>query len=208
MANKNEKYLLREFYKLCPDGICDLSVLTEQEQQLQKSGKGMFLSGIFQRGNALNQNGRVYPTEVLAREVERYQQLVNENRAYGSLDHPENSIIELKNACCLVRKLWWEGNDLWGKIQILSTPDGNIIRSIINDGGTIGVSSRGLGSVREEQGKTFVNEDFNLVAFDLVGDPSTVGAFLTVNEARQRNLLPPVDKSAIITERLNKILSR
>lgn len=203
-----QKVLLREFYKLCPDGICDISVLTEQEQQLQRSGKGIFLSGIFQRGNALNQNGRVYPTEVLAREVKKYQQLVDENRAYGALDHPENSVIELKNACCLVRKLWWEGNDLWGKIQVLSTPDGNIIRSILNDGGTIGISSRGLGSVREEQGRVLVNDDFNLVAFDLVGDPSTVGAFLTVNEARQKNLLPPEQKFDIINDRLNSILSR
>ena len=204
----SEKYLLREFYKLCPDGICDISVLTEQERHLQQSGKSIFLSGVFQRGNALNQNGRVYPVEVLAREVKKYQQLIDESRAYGSLDHPENSVIELKNACCLVRKLWWEGQDLWGKIQVLSTPDGQIIKSILNDGGTIGISSRGLGSVREEQGKIMVNDDFNLIAFDLVGDPSTVGAFLSISEAKKMNLLPEINKEQMLESRLSSILSR
>ena len=118
-----------------------------------------------QRCDEKNGNGRVYPAPILQREVKNYTKMVKENRACGELDHPEDSVVNLKNASHMVTSLWWEGKDLMGKIKVLSTPSGKILESLINDGVKLGISSRGLGSVREEMGRTLVEDDFSIDLF-------------------------------------------
>ena len=153
----NNKYLLREYYELCSGGVCQ-DLLTEDEKIQVKEG-AIFLSGIMQRCDEENGNKRIYPRLILEREVKNYLKAVKENRACGELDHPEDSVVNLKNASHMVTSLWWEGNDLLGKIKCLSTPSGKILEALINDGCKLGISSRSLGSVREEKGQTIVEDD-------------------------------------------------
>jgi hypothetical protein len=110
--------------------------------------------------------------------------VVKENRACGELDHPEDSVVNLKNASHMVTDLWWDGNDLYGKIKVLSTPAGKILQALINDKVKLGISSRGLGSVSQAPEGTMVDDDFQLICFDIVSEPSTQGAFMMMNEAK------------------------
>ena len=170
------KKVLREYYALCEGGVCQ-DLLTEQEKQLIASG-GMILSGIMQKSDALNGNGRIYGKQVLQREVENYHKLVKERRALGELDHPDDSVINLKNASHLVTDIWWDGDDVMGKVQVLDTPSGKVLKELAKAGVTLGISSRGLGSVSEAQGRTIVEDDFQLICFDFVSEPSTPNAFM------------------------------
>lgn len=141
---------------------------------------------VLQRANAKNQNGRVYPKEVLMREAGVYKKnFVDSRRALGELDHPESPVVNLKNVCCNVVNLWTEGNDVRGDIEILTTPTGNIVRELIRNNIKLGVSSRGMGSVKNLGENTVeVQEDFSLICFDIVSNPSTIGAF--INESIQK----------------------
>ena len=153
------------------------SVLTESKEQ-----PGVFfVEGVMQRAEAQNQNGRVYDKNILRREVDKYmEEFVKVGNAYGELDHPESPIVSLKNASHVVKDLWWEGNDLMGKVQLLNTPAGNIVKEIVKAGHTIGISSRGTGSVQQtNEGHLAVQDDFELVCWDFVSNPSTHGAFLS-----------------------------
>ena len=170
------KKLLREFFALCDGGICE-DLLTESEKKFVAEG-GMILSGICQRANTLNGNGRMYNEQILRREVKNYQKLIDENRALGELDHPDSSVVTLEKVSHKVTKLWMEGDDVYGKLQVLPTPSGNILRSLVESGVQVGISSRGLGSVREQNGQTIVEDDFQLICFDMVSEPSTPGAFM------------------------------
>jgi hypothetical protein len=197
----SNKYLLREYYELCPGGICQ-DLLTEEEKIQVKNGT-IYLTGVMQRANAKNGNGRVYPMNILKREVQNYMKAVKEYRSCGELDHPEDSVVNLKNASHMVTSLWWEGQDLMGKIKVLTTPSGNILSSLINDGVTLGISSRGLGSVIEQQGQTLVEDDFQLICFDIVSEPSTQGAYMSMTESKQKQIYSKADR---INRMLNGIL--
>lgn len=170
------KKLLREFFALCDGGICQ-DLLTEAEKKFVAEG-GMILSGICQKAGTLNQNGRKYSKGILEREVERYQELIRQNRATGELDHPDSSIISLEKVSHMVIALWMEGNDVYGKIKVLNTPAGMTLRALIDGGVQVGISSRGLGSVYQRNGETIVDDDFQLICFDMVSEPSTPGAFM------------------------------
>ena len=126
------KYLLREFYELCPNGTCE-DLLTEEEKRMVRENNAVFLTGVMQRAEALNQNGngRIYPKPILEREVENYKKLVKERRALGELDHPEDSVVNLKNASHMVTDVWWEGNDVMGKVQVLGTPAGQVLKELV-----------------------------------------------------------------------------
>jgi len=169
--------LLREFYELCPDGFC-LDLLTEAEKREVSEGRSVYLIGKMHEAERLNGNGRKYPVQTLKREVQKYMSVVKDNRAVGELDHPDDSVVNLKNASHMVTEMWWDGNALMGKIKVLSTPSGMTLRALINDGVKIGISSRGLGSVRESAGATIVEDDFQLICFDIVSEPSTPQAFM------------------------------
>ena len=198
------KYLLREFYELCEGGVCE-DLLTEDEKRRIKEDNVLILSGIMQRANAKNGNGRVYPRPILEREVETYKKLVRERRAVGELDHPDDSVINLKNASHIVTDIWWDGNDVKGKVEVLNTPAGQILKSLCQSNVTLGISSRGLGSVTnaEGSGTTMVQEDFQLICFDFVSEPSTNGAFMSLKEHKQ------VDSPNIFTkpDKINRILN-
>tara|TARA_B100000029_G_scaffold309288_1_gene301867 strand:- start:32 stop:634 length:603 start_codon:yes stop_codon:yes gene_type:complete len=194
------KLLLTEFYELCEGGTCQ-DLLTEQEKAFVANG-GMILSGIMQRADAKNGNGRVYPRQVLMREVENYQKLVKEKRALGELDHPEDSVINLKNASHIVTDVWWQGNDVMGKVQVLDTPSGQVLKSLAEAGVNLGISSRGMGSVHESNGSTIVEDDFQLICFDFVSEPSTTGAFM-MREHKEPNVFTKADR---INRALNDIL--
>ena len=197
----SKKYLLREYYELCSGGVCQ-DLLSESEKLEVKNG-ATFLSGVMQRCDEQNGNGRVYPAPVLQREVKNYLKIVKENRACGELDHPEDSVVNLKNASHMVKSLWWEGKDLMGKIKVLSTPAGKILESLINDGVMLGISSRGLGSVTESKGQTMVEDDFQLICFDIVSEPSTQGAYMMMNESKQKQIWSKADR---INRLLNDII--
>jgi len=195
------KFLIREYYELCAGGMCQ-DLLTEDEKNDVKENNAVYLSGVMQRCDEKNGNGRIYPGPILEREVKKYMNVVKENRACGELDHPEDSVVNLKNASHMVKSLWWEGKDLMGKVKVLSTPAGQILEALITDGITLGISSRGLGSVQEGREGTIVEDDFQLICFDIVSEPSTQGAFMMMNEAK--TYLPP--KENVIYDLLNIIV--
>tara|TARA_Y100000034_G_scaffold132884_1_gene196935 strand:- start:1241 stop:1852 length:612 start_codon:yes stop_codon:yes gene_type:complete len=197
------KVLLREYYELCEGGVCQ-DLLTEAEKRFVAEG-GMILSGVMQRSDTRNGNGRVYPHQVLMREVENYRKLVKEKRALGELDHPDDSVINLRNASHMVTDVWWQDKNVMGKVQVLNTPAGGILRSLVESGVTLGISSRGMGSVSESAGNTVVEDDFQLICFDFVSEPSTPGAFM-MKEAKdlsEPNILTKADK---INRLLNEVL--
>ncbi len=199
----NNKYLLREYYELCEGGLCQ-DFLTENEKKEVADGKAMYLTGVIQRAKAKNQNGRVYPRTVLEREIENYQKIVRENRALGELDHPEDSVVNLKNVSHLMVSVWWDGDNVMGKCKILNTPSGQILQSLVHSGVKLGISSRGMGSVHEDRmGNTIVEDDFNLICFDFVSDPSTIGAFMSLQENRNVNNI--YNKADRINRLLNDI---
>ena len=144
--------------------------------------KNLVVEGVVQRANAANHNRRIYPDAVLKREVEKYiEGPVAQNRALGELDHPDSSIINLKNVSHNIKRLWWNGDDLMGRIEILPTPSGNILKDLFLNNITVGISSRGMGSVKPlGEGTVEVQDDFELVCWDFVSTPSTQGAFMDV----------------------------
>ena len=174
------KQLLQEFYELCKDGIC-LDLLTEAEKLEVVQEGVMYLTGRIQTADKQNGNGRVYPYEVLKREMDNYKKVIADNRACGELDHPDDSVVNLKNVSHVITDCWWEDKDVMGKIKVLDTPSGRILKDLINAGIKLGISSRGLGSVRESMGKTVVEADFQLICFDIVSEPSTPNAFVFPN---------------------------
>ena len=157
------------------------------------------VKGILQRAGAENQNGRVYPREILEREAKKYEQLIKERRALGELDHPDSSVINLKNVSHNVREIHWDNDDLVGTVEILPTPSGNILKELLKAGILLGISSRGMGSVVNiGEGKVKVGEDFELIGWDFVSNPSTHGAFMTpMNESMNKQL---TKQSAVCNE--------
>ena len=163
-------------------------MITESEQA--NNGKVM-VEGVLQRAGAKNQNGRVYPKDILAREVKKYKEVqIAERRALGELDHPESSVVNLQNVSHNVLDAYFEGDDVIGKVEILSTPSGNILKELLKAGIKLGISSRGLGSVRSvDENTVSVEDDFELICWDFVSNPSTHGAFMApVNEGVNKNV--------------------
>ena len=191
--------LLREYYELCEGGVCQ-DLLTEEEKRFVANG-GMMLSGKLQEADIQNGNGRVYPYKTFVREVQNYKKLVKERRALGELDHPEDSVINLKNASHMVTDIWMEDNSVMGKVQVLNTPSGQVLQSLVESGVKLGISSRGMGSVSENAGQTIVQEDFQLICFDFVSEPSTPNAFM-MREAKDYN-----NKVFTKADRINRLLN-
>ena len=153
----------------------------------EDAGGRTIVKGVLQRAGAENQNGRVYPKPTLMREAQKYEQLIKERRALGELDHPDSTVINLKNVSHNVREIHWEGDDLCGTVEILATPSGNILKELLKAGILLGISSRGMGSTKQMEGnKVEVQEDFELIGWDFVSNPSTHGAFMApINESKQ-----------------------
>ena len=164
----------------------------------------MMLSGKLQEADIQNGNGRVYPHSVLMREMTNYSKLVEERRALGELDHPEDSVINLKNASHMVTKVWWDQKNVMGKVKVLDTPSGQVLRSLVDSGVKLGISSRGMGSVTESKGQTIVEDDFQLICFDFVSEPSTPNAFMMQEAKNYSNTV--FTKADRINRVLNDIL--
>jgi len=195
----DNKYVLQEFMDLDYSG----DLLTEEEKEGNRNGTHLIVAGKIQCANTPNGNGRVYPEGLLRREMKNYEKLVKERRATGELDHPDNSVVTLANVSHLVTEVWWKGNDVMGKIKILDTPAGQIAKQLVSGGVQLGISSRGLGSTRQENGVTMVEDDFQLLCFDLVSEPSTAGAFMVAESKELKKYLTKADR---INRALNDIL--
>ena len=155
----------------------------EQINESMKENNGkLVVRGVLQRAEAKNQNGRVYPKEVLVREAKKYHtEFIKQSRAMGELDHPESSVVNLANVSHNIKEMHWEGDNLLGTVEVLRTPSGNILTELFKSGIKLGISSRGLGSVEtvsEDDSAQEVQPDFELIAFDFVSNPSTQGAFM------------------------------
>jgi len=170
--SQESKYIISEFYAFNPENL--RTIIKEAEEK----NLPVILKGILQKANTLNRNGRKYPYDILKREVEKYQELVRERRALGECDHPDSAVVSLSNVSHLVTKMWWDGETLYGEVEIIDTPSGNILKGLLRSGVMLGISSRGVGSVKSQTGADVVQEDFELIAFDFVSSPSTPGAYM------------------------------
>ena len=181
-----------------------------KEQASLSDGK-FLMKGILQKADTLNQNGRVYPLDILAREVRNYQRFIEEGRALGELDHPDTSVVELKNVSHVIRAAYMDGDVCYGTLEVLNTPNGQILKSLVESGVKIGISSRGVGSTKNDGEYQVVQDDFQLICWDIVSEPSTPGAFvmkegrdLTIAEIDQvKAFFGPGDK---INRIMNSIL--
>ena len=179
-------------------------------ESMEKNNGRLLVKGVLQRADAKNQNGRVYPQEVLMREAKKYSDVnIKERRALGELDHPDSSVVNLNNVSHNIVEMHWSGKDLVGTVEILSTPSGNILKELFKCGIKLGISSRGLGSVKQlGESSVEVQDDFELIAFDFVSNPSTHGAFLKpVNESKQSGLISQENKYIQINKLITDILT-
>ena len=179
-----------------------------------RDSKPLVVSGIIQRAEAKNQNGRIYPTEILMREIKNYVNgPIKERRALGELDHPESSVINLQNVSHNIKEVKVKGNDVYGVVEILSTPAGNILKELFRNGITVGISSRGMGSVKENHadGTVEVQDDFELLCFDFVSTPSTHGAYMTptgraITELQEGKIQKPIYKYTNVNNIIRNII--
>ena len=174
-------------------------------ESMEKNNGRLLVKGVLQRAEAKNQNGRVYPREILMREATKYSNVnIKERRALGELDHPDSSIVNLNNVSHNIVEMHWAGDDLVGTVEVLSTPSGNILKELFKCGIKLGISSRGLGSVKQLGENTVeVQDDFELVAFDFVSNPSTHGAFL---KPMHESVDPKLNKNTKY-DRVNRIIT-
>ena len=174
------------------------SQLTEN---VNKENGNLIVEGILATAEVKNGNGRYYKKELWDREMEKYDQLVKERRSMGELDHPESTVINLKNVSHIVTDYNWDGDQLMGKIEILPTPSGNILKELIKNGITVGVSSRGMGSLEQNGSVMEVQDDFELLCWDFVSTPSNPGSFMSVlKEGQQTFTYDYTNVNKIITE--------
>ena len=204
------KKLLREFFELkCDDRGCQ-DLLTEGEKRMVVEQGFCIFPAKLQEAGTKNGNGRLYTEEVLRREIENYQKLVDENRALGECDHPDDSVINLKNASHIISRIWWDGNSVLGTIKVLKTPSGDILRGLYDSGVLFGFSSRAMGSLQEGKDSDgnlvqVVQDDLQLICFDAVSEPSAPGAYL-MREGVEKNLQQIYTKGDKINRALNEIL--
>jgi len=170
----------------------------------------IILKGVIQKADTLNQNGRVYPKEIIEREIRNYQKFITEDRAFGELDHPAESVVSFKNVSHVMREAYMEGNVVKGSLEVLNTPCGKIVQELVKAGTKIGISSRGVGTTEQRDGITVVT-DWTLVAFDIVCDPSTPGAFMfaegrNLTKREQEDLQKFINRSDRISRLCHDIL--
>jgi hypothetical protein len=211
----NEKRLLDTYdvfeYKIVTEVVKPATIVEDSFGNKVESPavKKVMMKGILQKADTLNQNGRIYPSQLLEREVRNYQKFIIENRALGELDHPDSSVVNLKNVSHIIREAYMENGVVYGTAEVLDTPSGKILQSLIESGVKLGISSRGVGSTRKQGDYHIVQDDFQLICWDYVSEPSTPGAFMIpegkrIAEAELRKIF---NKSDRIDRVLNDILS-
>jgi hypothetical protein len=175
------------------------------KESKEKFGK-VRLKGIMQKADTLNQNGRVYPKDILEREVRNYQKFIVENRALGEADHPESSVVNIKNVSHIVKECYMDDRGVvYGTIELLDTPSGKIIQSLIEAGVKLGISSRGIGSTKKQGEHVIVQEDFQLICFDMVTEPSTTQAFM-LPEGR-RLIQPSTEQVLTRSDKIDRVMN-
>ncbi len=157
------------------------------EGKRTKNGNPL-VKGILATVEVKNGNGRYYSRDLWEREIDKYNEVIKENRAVGELDHPDSSVINLKNVSHTVRDLGWDGDNIMGTIEILPTPSGNILKSLIDNNITVGVSSRGMGTLKPMGEVQEVQDDFELLCWDFVSTPSNPGSYMALSEGKQHNI--------------------
>lgn len=179
-----------------------------KESREQNGGK-VIMKGILQKADTLNQNGRIYPIDVLQREIRNYQKFIVENRALGELDHPDSSVVNLKNVSHIIKEAYIEGGVVYGTVELLDTPSGKILQSLVESGVKLGISSRGVGSTKKQGDYFVVQDDFQLICWDYVSEPSTPGAFMLPEGKRieSAELQKVFNKSDRIDRILNDIVA-
>lgn len=200
----NEKRLLT---------TCEFFSVENQDQikESVESGGPVVMKGILQKADTLNQNGRVYPRTVLEREVRNYQKFISENRSLGELDHPDTSVVNLKNSSHLVKEAFIDDQGIvHGIVEILDTPSGQTLKSLIKANVKLGISSRGVGSTKKQGDYYVVQDDFQLICWDFVSEPSTPGAFMLPEGKRidQSELSEVFKRSDRINRIVNEILMK
>ena len=178
------------------------------KESREKNGGKIVMRGILQKADTLNQNGRIYPLSVLEREIRNYQKFIMENRALGELDHPDSSVVNLKNVSHVIKEAYLEKGVVYGSVEILDTPSGKILQSLVESGVKLGISSRGVGSTKKQGDYQVVQDDFQLICWDFVSEPSTPGAFMMREgvEVSRRDLNRVFNKSDRIDRIFNDIL--
>ena len=165
------------------------------------------MKGVIQKAQQPNANNRIYPRPILEREDAKYQELIKERRSLGELDHPDSPIVQLENVSHLLTETKWDGDDLVGTVEVLDTPKGQILEKLINRDIKLGISSRGLGSTsRTNEGYDMVEDDFSLVCYDMVSNPSTSGAYMNLQESMEYRTLISQNRMVLLDEILNDIL--
>lgn len=201
MSDKNMK-LLTEWlaFDYTPDMI--------KESRDLNNGK-VLMKGILQKADTLNQNGRIYPKPILEREIRNYQKFIQENRALGECDHPDSSVVELKNASHIIREAYMSDGVCYGTVELLDTPSGKILQSLVESGVTLGISSRGVGSTSREGDHDVVQDDFQLICWDFVSEPSTPGAFMMAEgkNISRKDLRNHFNKTDRINRAMNDIIA-
>lgn len=189
--------------------VFDYSPSMVKESREKNQGK-VVMKGVLQKADTLNQNGRIYPIDVLQREVKNYQKFIVENRALGELDHPDSSVVNLKNVSHIVREAYLENGVVYGTVEILDTPSGKILQSLVESGVKLGISSRGVGSTKKQGDYFIVQDDFQLICWDYVSEPSTPGAFMLPEGRRieSAELQKVFNKSDRLDRIMNDILHR
>jgi len=174
---------------------------TQLHEGIKAPSGNPLVEGILATAEVKNGNGRYYPRELWEREIDKYSQLVKENRATGELDHPESSIISLKNVSHIIREIWWDGDKVMGKLEILPTVSGNILKALIDNNVMVGVSSRGMGSLKQIGETLEVQDDFELLCWDFVSTPSNPGSYMNlVKEGLEKTSIDYAKVNSIITE--------
>ena len=148
------------------------------KESRERHGGKIIMKGILQKADTLNQNGRIYPIDVLQREIRNYQKFIVENRALGELDHPDSSVVNLKNVSHVIKEAYIENGVVFGSVELLDTLSGKILQSLVESGVKLGISSRGVGSTKKQGDYFVVQDDFQLICWDYVSEPSTPGAFM------------------------------
>ena len=159
------------------------------------------VEGVLATAEVQNGNGRYYAKSLWEREMDKYKELIEQRRSMGELDHPESSVVNLKNVSHLISEYWWDGDNVMGKIEILPTPAGNILKELIKHGVTVGVSSRGMGSLEQRNGMMEVQDDFELLCWDFVSTPSNPGSYMhQIKEGKEIQTHDYTKVNQIVTE--------
>jgi hypothetical protein len=197
MAEIKEKRLLREFKIFEANNI----------QEVDSEDGILRMEGIIQKANSPNANNRIYPKAILEREDHNMGDNIKHRACVGELDHPDTPIVQLENGSHILTKSWWNGDDLMGEIEILDTPKGRILESYIKRGVRLGISSRGLGSTsKTNEGYDMVEDDYQMITYDMVSNPSTNGAFMYLKESQEFHMMNEHNKSILLENIVDEIL--